>query len=157
MAGLLGATVVAAAGPLLVYLYPPPDPKQRPQKLRVSLPQALDTIAEGEAIGFTAPVAAAFVMIDGGGTNGPGQPTFGGFLTRHRGSIRAFASTCPHLGCNYAYDAGAHRFECPCHGSRFDLEGRVLRGPAANPLSHLSWAPAESATEIVVDGVSMPA
>lgn len=43
------------------------------------------------------------------------------------------SSVCTHLGCNVK--RGASSFECPCHGSRFDENGRVLQGPAPTALS----------------------
>jgi Rieske Fe-S protein len=33
-----------------------------------------------------------------------------------------------------AYKKGVNRIECPCHGSRFDIEGKVLKGPATKDL-----------------------
>jgi cytochrome b6-f complex iron-sulfur subunit len=45
----------------------------------------------------------------------------------------AISSTCTHLGCNVK--RAARGFECPCHGSRFDDNGAVVRGPAPKPLS----------------------
>jgi Rieske Fe-S protein len=48
---------------------------------------------------------------------------------------------CTHLGCVVA--ATGTGFECPCHGSRFDQEGKVVQGPAPSPLPwyELSLAP----------------
>jgi len=43
------------------------------------------------------------------------------------------SSVCTHLGCNVK--RGASGFECPCHGSRFDENGRVVHGPAPTALS----------------------
>jgi len=51
--------------------------------------------------------------------------------------VVAYASPCPHLGCAYAWNAEAERFLCPCHGSVFALDGRVLAGPAPRPLDRL--------------------
>jgi Rieske Fe-S protein len=45
----------------------------------------------------------------------------------------AISSTCTHLGCTVK--RASQGFECPCHGSRFDDDGRVVRGPAPSPLS----------------------
>ncbi len=37
---------------------------------------------------------------------------------------------CPHMGCRLKYNPDEESFDCPCHGSRFDKEGRLLDGPA---------------------------
>ncbi len=37
---------------------------------------------------------------------------------------------CPHLGCELAWDPDEKTWDCPCHGSRFDPDGRLLSGPA---------------------------
>lgn len=37
---------------------------------------------------------------------------------------------CPHLGCALKWNEVEHSWDCPCHGSRFDEEGRVLDNPA---------------------------
>lgn len=41
---------------------------------------------------------------------------------------------CPHLGCALTWDPKQRVWECPCHGSRFDHEGRLLDGPATGDL-----------------------
>ena len=40
------------------------------------------------------------------------------------------APRCPHLGCALKYNAAEHSWDCPCHGSRFDEDGRLLDGPS---------------------------
>ncbi|MGC8605021.1 MAG: ubiquinol-cytochrome c reductase iron-sulfur subunit [Desulfomonilaceae bacterium] len=47
----------------------------------------------------------------------------------------ALSDRCTHLGCRYKWNLSKGLFECPCHGSEFDIQGRVLRGPATKPLS----------------------
>lgn len=37
---------------------------------------------------------------------------------------------CSHLGCALKYNKAEHSWDCPCHGSRFTQNGRVLDGPA---------------------------
>lgn len=46
--------------------------------------------------------------------------------------LRAMSVRCTHLGCTVGKVEWG--YQCPCHGSRFDHSGRVLRGPAPRPL-----------------------
>lgn len=48
--------------------------------------------------------------------------------------VVAFSPACTHLGCAYHWNDRQHEFQCPCHGSAFGVDGRVLRGPAPRPL-----------------------
>ncbi|MBU8895596.1 Rieske 2Fe-2S domain-containing protein [Corallococcus sp. M34] len=49
--------------------------------------------------------------------------------------VSAVWRTCTHGACLVAWDAESAALECPCHGSRFGLDGQVLRGPATRPLA----------------------
>lgn len=40
------------------------------------------------------------------------------------------APRCPHLGCALKWNGAEHSWDCPCHGSRFTAEGRLLDNPA---------------------------
>ena len=51
-----------------------------------------------------------------------------------RGTAHAVSPTCTHMGCLVAFNDVEKAWECPCHGSRFDLDGAVLQGPATKPL-----------------------
>lgn len=42
--------------------------------------------------------------------------------------------TCTHQGCLVEWQAGAQQFVCPCHGSSYGPEGKVVTGPAPRPL-----------------------
>jgi cytochrome b6-f complex iron-sulfur subunit len=57
------------------------------------------------------------------------------FILRKRKSIRALSATCTHLGC--VVQADEKGFLCPCHGSRYDRDGKVQYGPAPRPLDWL--------------------
>lgn len=50
------------------------------------------------------------------------------------GCYGALWRVCTHGACTVDYVQDAHTLECPCHGSRFDEEGQVVRGPASRAL-----------------------
>ena len=64
----------------------------------------------------------------------PGAPVYvedaGVFVLRDGQGLRALSATCTHLGCTVRTDAESGGFVCPCHGSRYDKEGKVIAGPA---------------------------
>ena len=48
----------------------------------------------------------------------------------------ALSSTCTHQSCQITgYDSASNQFICPCHGSMFDVNGKVTQGPANAPLT----------------------
>lgn len=50
------------------------------------------------------------------------------------GQLHAVSAVCTHLGCVVNWNPAEKTWDCPCHGSRFDLEGKVLQGPALHDL-----------------------
>jgi Rieske Fe-S protein len=48
--------------------------------------------------------------------------------------VYAVEARCTHMRCLVKFDGRG--FACPCHGSRYDLDGRVVSGPAPGPLAH---------------------
>lgn len=65
------------------------------------------------------------------------EETFRAYVIRRADGFRALSSVCTHLGCITRYQAGEQIIACPCHGSRFDLDGEVLAGPAPRALAWL--------------------
>ena len=43
---------------------------------------------------------------------------------------------CPHMGCALRWNAQEHTWDCPCHGSRFSQDGRLIDNPATADLGH---------------------
>lgn len=48
--------------------------------------------------------------------------------------VAAIYKVCTHLGCIYAWTPANNRFECPCHGSKYRLDGRRIESPAPRAL-----------------------
>lgn len=59
-------------------------------------------------------------------------------LGRDAGGLYAMTNVCTHQGCAVGVvgAAGHESLSCPCHGSAFDANGAVTRGPARTPLAH---------------------
>ena len=51
-----------------------------------------------------------------------------------RGELLAVSVKCPHLGCQLEWNPEEKSWDCPCHGSRFDVHGQLLNGPAQTDL-----------------------
>jgi Rieske Fe-S protein len=64
-----------------------------------------------------------------------------GVYRDHRGAIHAVSLRCTHLGCLLRFNAAELSWDCPCHGSRFDVDGAVLEGPATKPLERRTLSP----------------
>jgi nitrite reductase/ring-hydroxylating ferredoxin subunit len=51
------------------------------------------------------------------------------------GTLHAVSSRCTHLGCQLRFNEADVSWDCPCHASRFSVDGELLNGPATKPLA----------------------
>ena len=50
------------------------------------------------------------------------------------GTLYAVDPRCPHMGCQLEWNPDEESWDCPCHGSRFEADGRLIEGPATGGL-----------------------
>ena len=72
------------------------------------------------------------------------------YLIGSQAGIFALSAVCTHLGCITRPVSSEGIIACPCHGSRFDLEGNVIQGPAPRPLPWLEVS-ADAGGNLTVD------
>jgi glycine/D-amino acid oxidase-like deaminating enzyme/nitrite reductase/ring-hydroxylating ferredoxin subunit len=61
-------------------------------------------------------------------------------LAVHRddsGTLHALSPVCTHMGCDVGWNSAERTWDCPCHGSRYGVDGRVLNGPATEALAQV--------------------
>ena len=103
----LTTLVSGIAGLLLLRRYLSPQPGKRAVKLTLA---KADIPAEGALVYRQARIA----------------------VIREKGELYALDLVCTHLGCTVSVTPAG--LVCPCHGSRFDRQGMVNKGPADRPL-----------------------
>src|SRR5205085_2617118 len=54
------------------------------------------------------------------------------------GNLHELSAVCPHMGCIVAWNPSEKSWDCPCHGSRFTPEGKVVTGPSIKDLAPAS-------------------
>ena len=137
---LTGATVAATAASAL---YP---------ATRFFVPPAATTAGGGilakDKLGN--PIPASQILANPPGTRAliaglAGEPTYLTVQTDGTLSDRGLVDNCTHLGCTFPWNGHDQQFQCPCHGSRYDPEGRVVRGPAPLPLKLVQVVVADDA------------
>jgi cytochrome b6-f complex iron-sulfur subunit len=128
-AAACGAGLLSACGGGEQAAAPGGDGSPAEGGLRASL-AAVDDIPVGGAVSTGAPDGSKVLLT---------RPS--------ENDIQGFSAVCPHQGCTVApHD---EQLTCPCHGSRFELNGELKRGPARTGLTAF---PVE-----VVDGQVLPA
>lgn len=98
---------------------------------------ALRGVSTGDWLTRSAPLSLS--LLDARFTE-QGDATY--IVVKDDGSIENYGinAVCTHLGCVVPWNKAENKFKCPCHGSQYNNEGKVIRGPA--PLS-LALAHAE--------------
>jgi cytochrome b6-f complex iron-sulfur subunit len=74
-------------------------------------------------------------------------------INKQDNGVKIFSARCTHLGCKLNRIEN-NEIVCPCHGSRFSINGKVLKGPANNNLKELPYSVDKSANEILIDVAS---
>ncbi len=77
-----------------------------------------------------------------------GVPEARAYILRDAKGLYAISSICTHLGCTV--NKSGENFECPCHGSKYNSIGYVLKGPAKLPLDRLELLLSEDG-KVVID------
>jgi glycine/D-amino acid oxidase-like deaminating enzyme/nitrite reductase/ring-hydroxylating ferredoxin subunit len=95
--------------------------------IKFSADFVLDRVKPPQAWSRTSvPVGEARVVQDGVGKTG--------VYCDDEGKLHAVSLRCTHLGCLLRFNSAETSWDCPCHGSRFDVDGNVLEGPAVRSL-----------------------
>jgi glycine/D-amino acid oxidase-like deaminating enzyme/nitrite reductase/ring-hydroxylating ferredoxin subunit len=90
------------------------------ERLKTLNPPDADTLAPGEG---------GIVKLDGDKVA----------AYRHEdGSITAVSPVCRHVGCLVSFNTAERSWDCPCHGSRYTLDGKVIQGPSVHDLENKS-------------------
>jgi glycine/D-amino acid oxidase-like deaminating enzyme/nitrite reductase/ring-hydroxylating ferredoxin subunit len=90
-------------------------------------PHSFDALRPGEA---------AVLKIDGSNVAG---------YRDEAGALHALSAVCTHMGCLVGWNETDRSWDCPCHGSRFALDGGIIHGPAVKPLEAVKVAEAADA------------
>ena len=72
-------------------------------------------------------------------------------IVTNNNSVNVLSSHCKHLGCKINKMEN-NRLVCPCHGSEFDLSGKVLKGPAYKNLDIIPFKIISDGTQIEIGG-----
>lgn len=73
------------------------------------------------------------------------------WLVRTEQGYNILYKVCTHLGCLYKWEGTNKRFECPCHGSKFELDGTYIEGPAARDLDRYSVTVRDGSGQVIAE------
>jgi Rieske Fe-S protein len=77
-------------------------------------------------------------------------------IGRDAGGVYAMTLTCTHAGCDMGTNGSvsSQGIFCACHGSEFDANGDVVRGPASYPLDHFAVT-MDTGGNLTIDGAQI--
>jgi nitrite reductase/ring-hydroxylating ferredoxin subunit len=107
------------------------SPRGLPRLARMNAKVGVDLVGDRLVPGQIS--SAAELAPDSAGVVRAGTERTGVYRDRD-GGLHAVSMRCTHLGCLVRFNAAETSWDCPCHGSRFDVDGAVLEGPAVRPL-----------------------
>jgi menaquinol-cytochrome c reductase iron-sulfur subunit len=128
-----GIIALAMAIPTILYLLVPPKPRKESgwidagdiSQLTPGVPVEL-SFQESRLDGWRLTTEKKTAWVVKEPNSGPNKGPNSGIV--------AFGPQCTHLACAYHWEMEQGKFMCPCHGSVFSIEGKVLAGPAPRPL-----------------------
>ena len=59
-----------------------------------------------------------------------------GYYKDEKGFEHIVYNKCPHLGCSLIFNETEKTWDCPCHSSRFDIDGKCIKGPSTYDISY---------------------
>ncbi|CUS99642.1 ubiquinol-cytochrome c reductase iron-sulfur subunit [Candidatus Kryptobacter tengchongensis] len=65
-------------------------------------------------------------------------------------TFKALSMICTHQGCTVSWVNSSQQFQCPCHGSKFDKDGKVIQGPATQNLKSYNTEYKSSTNEVII-------
>jgi len=70
--------------------------------------------------------------------------------------LLAIYKVCTHLGCLYKFESTTDRFECPCHGSKYQLDGTRITGPTLRSLDRFVLQLRDEAGNVIAETREKP-
>jgi len=61
------------------------------------------------------------------------------YIYKKDDKVDVYNAHCTHMGCLINFNDKTKQFNCPCHKSRFDIDGKKLRGPAKRDLDKIAF------------------
>lgn len=65
-------------------------------------------------------------------------------------TFKALSMVCTHQGCTTNWINSSQQFQCPCHGSKFDKDGKVIQGPATQNLTTFRTEYKSDTNEVII-------